>query len=168
MDSFILVPGKNENLLASFKDIQISNQTIASLELTGNSFNNLYIDSDGDGNFDYSLPPQTDVITSVIKSNKKLRTIKSYILHQNHPNPFNPTTSISYELPERSHIKIEIFNSLGQKVAELVNSEQNAGFHNTVWNANVGSGIYLYQITAQSIENPENRFVQTRKMILMK
>lgn len=89
-------------------------------------------------------------------------------LMQNYPNPFNPSTNISYELPEWSYVKLEIFNSLGQKILELVNSEKNAGFHNTTWISDVGSGVYIYRISAQSIENPENRFIQTRKMLLMK
>ena len=91
----------------------------------------------------------------------------SFLLAQNYPNPFNARTVISFALPRSSHVKIEIFNILGQKVRDLVDEEVVAGYKQVVWDGKgnsgeiVASGIYLYRIRAGD-------FVETRKMTLLK
>jgi len=76
----------------------------------------------------------------------------AFILGQNYPNPFNPNTNIDYSLPAKSHIAVEIFNLLGQKVRVLLDQEQPAGAHTVAWDGldesgnPVASGIYLYRI----------------------
>jgi hypothetical protein len=83
-------------------------------------------------------------------------------LHQNYPNPFNPATTISYDLPTRSHVTLKIFNVLGREVATLVNGEIEAGRHQVRWNADrLASGVYFYRLRA-------GEFVENRKMILLK
>jgi hypothetical protein len=57
---------------------------------------------------------------------------------------------------------------LGQVVKELINSEQQAGVQTVVWNANVSSGIYFYRLEATSLDSPSKRFVETKKMLLLK
>jgi hypothetical protein len=57
---------------------------------------------------------------------------------------------------------------LGQQVKELVNTEQQAGYQSIVWNANVASGMYFYRIVATSLSDPNKRFVETKKMLLLK
>ena len=89
-------------------------------------------------------------------------------MEQNFPNPFNPSTIIRYGLSARSEVRLEIFNVLGQKVGELVNAEQSEGYHSITWHAAVPSGIYFYRVEARSTANPNDRFTQIRKMILMK
>ncbi len=92
----------------------------------------------------------------------------TYNLEQNYPNPFNPSTTIKYSLPAESHIKITVFNILGQRISELINEVQNAGYHETVWSAkNFASGVYLYSIEAVS-SNGKSNFTQVKKMILLK
>jgi hypothetical protein len=87
---------------------------------------------------------------------------QAYQLSQNYPNPFNPVTQIQYNLPEQTHVRLEVFNSLGQKVMELVNSQQLAGSHTASFDATeLSSGVYLYKITTPS-------FSQTKKMLLVK
>ena len=84
------------------------------------------------------------------------------VLHQNYPNPYNSTTSITYEIPEDLSVKLEVFDILGQKVALLEDSVQQAGTHSVVFNSsNLSSGIYIYRLAAG------NTILQ-RKMTLIK
>ncbi len=91
-----------------------------------------------------------------------------YSLEQNFPNPFNPSTNIRYGLRSRSTVRLVIYNILGQQVDELVNGEQNEGFHAVTWYPSGPSGAYFYKIDANSIDDPSDHFTQIRKMILMK
>jgi len=86
-----------------------------------------------------------------------------YVLYQNYPNPFNPGTEIKFDLPKSGNVKIEIFNSLGERVAVLYDGYMEAGYGRTVrWNA-VGypSGVYFYRLQA-------GEFMDVKKMVLMK
>jgi hypothetical protein len=89
-------------------------------------------------------------------------------LFQNYPNPFNPSTTIRFSIPERSRVRVTIFNLLGQQVVELANEEMNTGNFERVWNSNVASGLYFYRIEAISITNPNKRFVDVKKMVLLR
>jgi TolB protein len=91
-----------------------------------------------------------------------------FSISQNYPNPFNPSTLIQYALPTNSHVRLTIYTTLGQKVAELINEDRNAGWHALEWTANVSSGMYYYRIEAIDLKNPNNRFVETKKMVLTK
>jgi hypothetical protein len=85
-----------------------------------------------------------------------------YMVEQNYPNPFNPSTEIRYQIPENGHVKLEIFDILGNLVTTLVDQELNAGYHSYNWNASgLSSGVYLYRITS-------GKFVATKKLMLMK
>lgn len=111
--------------------------------------------------FVYSIFNPTDVDDNWVEN-------PGYKLFQNYPNPFNPSTIVNYEIPEQSHIKIEIFNTLGQSVAVLVNSDKSAGFYQTAWNAkNLPSGIYLISIRAKGL-NSKTNFAQVKKALLLK
>ena len=91
----------------------------------------------------------------------------SFNLYPNFPNPFNPSTKISYDLAEDSHVEIEIFDMKGRLINNLVSKIQNSGKQYVIWNGvdysgkNVSAGIYIYQLKAG-----ENIF--SRKMVLMK
>jgi hypothetical protein len=91
------------------------------------------------------------------------RTIpRHYSLSQNYPNPFNPSTTIQYTIPSDVHVRLTVYNVLGQVVAELVNESQRAGSYDVTFNAvNLPSGIYIYHLTA-------GNFIETRRMILAK
>ncbi len=88
--------------------------------------------------------------------------ISSYALDQNFPNPFNPSTSISYRIPEASDVVIKIYDVMGTEIATLVNAKQEAGAHSVVFDAaKLSSGSYIYTIKA-------GNFTASKKMILMK
>jgi hypothetical protein len=85
----------------------------------------------------------------------------TYALDDNYPNPFNPSTTISYSLPKSANVSLKIFNALGQEVAVLVNEQKPPGYYQVRWNANVPSGFYLYRLRA-------GEFVETKKMVLVR
>ena len=87
---------------------------------------------------------------------------ENYVLHQNFPNPFNPVTTIRFELPTASDVKLSIYDITGRLVEELLNTNMNAGAYDLRWNAaNLSSGMYLYRL-----ETPE--FTATNKLLLLK
>jgi N-acetylmuramoyl-L-alanine amidase len=91
-----------------------------------------------------------------------------YRLEQNYPNPFNPSTSIGYSVPEQSHVKIEVFNLLGQRMTTLVNESHTAGNYEVTWHPTGASGTYLYRIEAVSSADPGNRFIEVKRMVLLR
>ena len=93
---------------------------------------------------------------------------QEYIIYQNYPNPFNPSTIIRYGLPGRGRVLLEVFNILGQRIAVLVDGEMSAAFHEIAWNATVPTGLYFYRIEAVSIDNPSTRFIQVKRMLVIK
>ncbi|MFC2084795.1 SBBP repeat-containing protein [Bacteroidota bacterium] len=83
-------------------------------------------------------------------------------LSQNYPNPFNPTTTIRFELPESAHVRLEVYNPIGQLISTLVNNYMEAGFHETVFNAeDVPSGVYVYRMITE-------KFIISKKMLLLR
>ena len=94
---------------------------------------------------------------------------KEYVLDQNYPEPFNPTTTIRFALPTDSKVILKIYNLLGQVVATLVDGDLNAGYQSVEWNAaSIASEVYFYRFEAASIGNPSKTFTQVRKMLLVK
>jgi len=99
---------------------------------------------------------------------------KSYMLYQNYPNPFNPGTRIEFDVPEFSNVKLIVWNSLGQRVRELVNGQVDPARHVVYWDGKdesgvrVSSGVYFVTMYARSLEDEKREFTMTRKMILMK
>ena len=87
---------------------------------------------------------------------------EEFRLYNNYPNPFNPSTTIRYSIPEASFTTLKIYNSLGKEVAALVNETKSAGTYEVEFNASyLPGGIYFYTIQAGS-------FKETKKMILLK
>ncbi len=78
---------------------------------------------------------------------------QDFALGQNYPNPFNPSTIIPYQLPDATHVRLEVFNLLGQRLATLVDGERPAGAHTAHWDATdaagraVGAGVYIYRLS---------------------
>jgi hypothetical protein len=83
-------------------------------------------------------------------------------LSQNYPNPFNPTTVIKFATPKAGMVNLAVYNLLGQKVAELINREVSAGYHNVTFDASkLSSGIYIYKLNA-------GKFTASKKLMLLK
>jgi Zn-dependent metalloprotease len=97
---------------------------------------------------------------------------KEYMLRQNFPNPFNPSTEIKFAVPEAAHVKVVVLDLLGREVATLMDQPLSASYHSLRWRGtdaagnNVGSGVYFCRITAQGVSGKQ--FVRTIKMILIR
>jgi flagellar hook assembly protein FlgD len=91
----------------------------------------------------------------------------TYNLYNAYPNPFNPVTTLHYDLPENGLVNITIYDMVGRVVSNLVSSQQRAGYKSIQWNATnsagqpISAGLYLYTIKA-------GEFRQTKKMVLLK
>ena len=103
-------------------------------------------------------------------SNEHNPHIERTILFKNYPNPFNPITTINYELPQLSKVQFSIYDLTGNEVTRLIDGEQSAGHHQVTWDASdVASGIYFYRLQASPTSVwRAGDFVQTRKMLLLK
>ena len=94
-------------------------------------------------------------------------SVTDYKVHNNYPNPFNPATTLRYDLPENLFVSITVYDMLGNVVSNLVNKDENSGYKSVQWNATndkgqpVSAGVYLYTIQGGD-------FGQTRKMVLLK
>ena len=92
---------------------------------------------------------------------------EQFALGQNFPNPFNPETTIAYDLPEKTRVQVEVFDVLGQKVRTLVDGEQAAGRYQVRWEGrdengrNAASGIYFYRLHTDG-------FHSIRRMVLLR
>ncbi len=83
-------------------------------------------------------------------------------LEQNYPNPFNPATTISYELPFDEHVRLDVYNTLGEKLSTIVDESRVAGYYSEIFNASsLPSGVYFYRLQAGD-------FVATRRLLLIK
>ncbi len=123
---------------------------------------NIYISDEDNGLFVFSF--QDSAVTGIQEGEGLLRDFQ---LAQNFPNPFNPSTTITYRIPEAALVTLTVYNALGQVVRTLVNAVQLAGRHQVVWDGRdergreVAAGVYLYRLQAGS-------FQQTRKMLLVR
>jgi hypothetical protein len=85
-----------------------------------------------------------------------------FLLEQNFPNPFNPTTTIRFALPQRSHVVLTVFNTLGQKVALLVDENQDAGYYDVRFDGSgLASGVYFYRLRA-------GEYMATKKLLVIR
>lgn len=106
----------------------------------------------------YSKTP----LPQIVGVNDKNELPIEFSLMQNYPNPFNPSTAISFALPKEANVKVEVFNSIGEKVAELLNGNMSAGYHLVNFtSANFSSGLYFYRISA-------GHYVEVKKMMMIK
>ena len=113
-----------------------------------------------------TLVKELSVVTGINKYEQK-QLPATFQLYPNFPNPFNPQTQISYDVPEKSFIKVAVYNSLGQHVKTLVNSSQNPGHYEILWNGTddnekfMGTGLYFCRMEGEG-------FMSTIKLVLVK
>ena len=131
-------------------------------------------------NFDVSrdAPVKTEETIEVVISNNsgkswskrisfQVKNPEKFELNQNYPNPFNPSTNITYVVAEGAKVSVLIYDILGRKVTELVNEEQEPGYHKLTWNAsNYSSGVYFCVLSAKA--PLKERFVSRKKLLLVK
>jgi len=111
--------------------------------------------------------PMWQMTTSV--EPPKINNVNTFVLSQNFPNPFNPSTLISYHLPVVSSVVLKVFDVLGRDVQTIVDRSQSAGDHSISFDASaLPSGVYFFRLDALGQVQPFQRHTKTRKMILIK
>ena len=116
---------------------------------------------DNDGSYKFSNIVETDITSP-----------KNFELSQNYPNPFNPSTRINYSIPFDSRVTLEVFNIIGERMGQIVNEEQSAGYYTVNFsssnlNKSITSGVYIYKINAVD-KSTGNIFTSIKKMMLLK
>ncbi len=131
---------------------------------TGNTYYYAVTAVDFNGNVS---PASSEVSTAITAIDESQQVPEEYSLFQNFPNPFNPTTTISFGLPEAAQVELTIYNLRGQFIRRLTRATYTPGYHRLTWDACdrngnvVGSGVYIYVLKAGD-------FHQSRKMILLR
>ena len=130
---------------------------------------NLYAASGGDGVWSSPLSG----IALAVGEGPDEALPGGFVLSQNYPNPFNPATTIGYGLPRASYVMLTIYNSLGQQVAQPVNEEQQAGYHETVFRGDgLASGAYFYRFDARPAGSGESgragTFTIVKRLLFLK
>ncbi|PKL87212.1 MAG: hypothetical protein CVV23_16495 [Ignavibacteriae bacterium HGW-Ignavibacteriae-2] len=115
-----------------------------------------------------NLPPAANKQTAENELQDKNIIVDNYSV-SNYPNPFNPETTISYQLPEQGHVTIKVYDMLGKEVAELVNGIKDMGIYTAIFDAcNLSTGIYVYSIQVKGLEENSKGFTASKKMLLIK
>ena len=162
---------------------EIYDTTVTTLPISSREFiNNVFEQTPGNGvTVRFSVSATDGIDTVKISGDDRVLYVNRYeflstetkgmptefALHENYPNPFNPSTTLRFDLPELSDVNVIIYNMIGQKVKTYNMQNISAGHHSIKWNATndlgdpVSAGVYLYQLQAKD-------FVNTRKMILLK
>ncbi len=118
------------------------------------------------GHWDVVIAKFSPVATSIDDSAGSTLPAK-FVISNNYPNPFNPSTTISYSLPERSHTQIVVYNILGEEVIKLVDQVKSAGSYTVTWNGMdrngkvSATGVYFYQLVTEN-------YRESKKMLLLK
>ncbi len=130
---------------------------------TGGAWQNSGAGGSGLGGKNIRIRPVVVSASVPLAVEKELEGIPAaYELLQNYPNPFNPSTTIRYALPVQSHVRLTLYNMLGQKVEDLVGEAQQAGYHEVRFEGTgLSSGVYFYQLQAGG-------FVEVKKLVVLR
>ena len=169
--------------VGSYPAEEIYDTTVTTLPISSREFlNNVFEQTPGNGvTVRFSVSATDGIDTVKVSGDDRVVYVNRYeflstetngmptefALHENYPNPFNPSTTLRFDLPELSDVNVIIYNMLGQEVKTFNMQNISAGHHSIKWNATndlgdpVSAGVYLYQLQTKD-------FVKTRKMILLK
>ncbi|RKY92119.1 MAG: hypothetical protein DRQ01_06720 [Ignavibacteriae bacterium] len=132
---------------------EVQNYTYTDREIPEGSYDYRLKQVDLDGTFEYS---------DVVKVEMGVMTPEEFALFQNYPNPFNPSTKIKFAIPVKTQLQLNVYNMLGEKVAEVFSGTLEGGFHEFVFDAaNLSSGVYIYRIES-------DKFTDSKKMSILK
>ena len=141
----------NGGITWSIEGVGLTSSLLRGVHFTSST--NGYIVGNGITLLKYGLPLATEDETNIPKN---------FTLEQNYPNPFNPSTIIKYEISEIGDVSLNVYDILGNEVAEIVNSSQQPGEYQMEFDGSyLADGIYFYQLKTDS-------FIQTKKMLLLK
>ncbi len=172
MFSFVLNEGSTEDLLTQvkYKELPTPNGNDFERTLKVTTVVNL---SGKDGRIQFKGGSPDYILTKAIKEGVNAGSSQkgfaphlilpvAFALHQNFPNPFNPSTHITVELPQAGNVYLAVYNVKGQKVKDLLSGWQNAGIYEVVFDGrDLASGVYFYRLQAGNV-------VQTKRMLLVK
>jgi len=158
-DDWTIIPGINGSL-NNYEDLTVNNAAgagprIAEYRLRAND--KLYYSP-----YTNSLDIHYGTVAEKVTGKNTSTNSELYYLLQNFPNPFNPSTVISYQISNDENVKLRVYNMMGQEVMTLVDGFMEKGMYSVTFNAsNLASGLYIYKLEA-------GNFIQTRKMLLTK
>lgn len=150
-------PGDVQNLNIRFYGLNLDTTYFANIEITSNDPAKPVV----------TIPVQLKAFIIVNDINTTEQIPLTYAISHNYPNPFNPTTTIKYQLPQMSDVKLVIYNVLGQKMRTLINKQVEAGHHSVVWDGRndsgrqVATGVYVYRFQAAD-------YARTMKMLMLR
>ena len=146
----------------SVPHLHINTNSGALLDGRGTSIAGITTDFDGETRNATTPDIGADEFTATAVNEREGMLPLTFTLFQNYPNPFNPSTTIHYGLPHSSFVTLAVYNTLGQQVAQLVNGQQQAGYHNVVFRGDgLASGMYFYRLEAGS-------FTSVKKLLLLR
>jgi len=129
-------------------------------------------DTLGNYNFSSNGPRAFQIMPTSSVDNSICDMPTSYKLHNAYPNPFNPSTCLTYSIPEKAQVSLTIFDVLGRQVKVLVDSEKSAGTHSVIWNGFNDSGIIMasgtYLVQMRIVKNHRTEFIASQKLNLIK
>ena len=143
------------------------------LELINSTLDNSLVENWSASYEEHGTPGEINSAYNDLSSIEISHLPRQFRLNQNYPNPFNPITVIKYELPEKTHVTLAIYNILGREVRTLVNGAEDAGYKSVVWDGKNSSGkiasagIYIYVLRAGSQESKKMHH-KSRKMVLLR
>lgn len=146
----------------SSTDLHIDKTIATYLESRGTPIAEVLTDIDGDFRDDDSTDIGADEFDGIVGVEDEEKLPTEFVLEQNFPNPFNPSTTFRYSIPTLSKVVIKVYDILGNEIATLMDEEKSVGAYELTWDAaDLPSGVYFYQLKA-------GEYVNTKKMILLK
>jgi uncharacterized repeat protein (TIGR01451 family) len=143
---------------------------IVKADSTGFIFNKAFASAqESDFYLSNNVDSDTTVVSIILAVGGEANSIpETFLLSQNYPNPFNPSTTIRFGVPVTSRVNLRVYDILGREIVRLAEGVYPAGYVNIIWSAPLASGIYFYRLESTAVADPSRRFVQTRRMLILK